>query len=199
MTKRTLDLVFSLVGLLVTLPFYLFVALAIRLDSPGPVFYLQERVGLSGRRFRILKFRTMVSGADRQGSITVKLDPRVTRVGRWLRRYKFDELPTLFNVLKGDMSLVGPRPELPQYVDRYTSEQRGVLSMRPGITDLGTLRFDAETDLLTEADNLEDLYLERILPEKLRLNLEYVDKRSFFLDMRIVFETLLLIVRRKSG
>lgn len=197
--KRAFDVVASFVGLLLICPLYPLVALAIKLDSPGPVFFTQARVGLNGASFKIIKLRTMMQNAEGQSPITMKGDPRVTRVGRWLRRHKLDELPSLFNVLRGDMSIVGPRPELQRYVRRYTQDQQRILAVCPGITDLGTLRFDNETDLLADADHIEEVYLEQILPEKIRLNLEYVDKRSFLFDLRIIFETLFLIVTKKRG
>ena len=195
--NRAFDVVTSFSGLMVTLPFYAAVWVAIRLSSPGPCFYRQERVGLNGRPFTILKFRTMVVDSDRGRPITTKGDDRITRVGRWLRRFKLDELPTLWNVLRGDMSLVGPRPELPRYVSRYTAEQRRVLSVRPGITDPATLRFDDESDLLTDAD-FEETYVTCVLPEKLQLNLEYLDRRSFLSDLRMIFSTLFLMAKRKG-
>ncbi|MBI2855844.1 MAG: sugar transferase [Chloroflexi bacterium] len=198
MGKRLFDILASFAGLAITLPLYPFIAVAVKLDSPGPVFFSQSRVGLNGRPFTILKFRTMVRDAYRQRAITMKVDRRVTRVGRWLRGLKLDELPTLWNVLKGEMSLVGPRPELQVYVDHYTPEQRQVLSVRPGITDLGTLRFNDEANLLGDEGQFEDVYLRQILPEKLRLNLEYIARRSFWYDMRIILLTLLLIVRRRN-
>ena len=197
MGKRIFDILASLAGLIVTLPLYPIIAVAVKLDSPGPIFYRQSRVGLNGRPFAILKFRTMVRDAYRQRPVTIKVDTRITRVGHWLRGLKVDELPTLWNVLKGDMSIVGPRPELQVYVDHYTPEQRQVLSVRPGITDLGTLRFNDEANLLSDEGQFEDVYLKRILPEKLRWNLEYIAQRSVWYDMRIIFSTLLLIVRWK--
>ena len=197
MGKRIFDILASLAGLVVTLPLYPIIAVAVKLDSPGPIFYRQSRVGLNGRPFAILKFRNMVRDAYRQRPVTIKVDTRITGVGRWLRGLKVDEIPTLWNVLKGDMSIVGPRPELQVYVDHYTPEQRQVLSVRPGTTDLGTLRFNDEANLLSDEDQFEDVYLKRILPEKLRLNLEYIAERSFWYDMRIIFSTLLLIVRWK--
>jgi len=197
--KRLLDIVASAVGLMVTLPFYPLIAMAIKLDSPGPVFYRQARVGLNGRPFTILKFRTMASGADQQKVISVKGDSRVTRVGRWLRRFDVDELPTLVSVLRGDMSIVGPRPEIPSYVQHYTPEQRRVLAVRPGMTDLATLRFRNEADLLADGLDLEKVYREQIMPKKLQLNLDYVDRQSLILDLRIILQTLWLIVRQSKG
>lgn len=141
----------------------------------------------------------MVADADRGRPITIGGDDRITRVGGWLRRFKLDELPTLWNVLKGDMSLVGPRPEIPLYVERYTAEQRRVLSVRPGITDPATLRFDDEAALLADANSYEETYVNLILPEKLRLNLEYMDSKSFLSDLRLILSTILLMGKRKSS
>jgi len=141
----------------------------------------------------------MVADADRGRPITTGGDDRITRVGGWLRRFKLDELPTLWNVLKGDMSLVGPRPEIPLYVERYTAEQRRVLSVRPGITDPATLRFDDEAALLADANSYEETYVNLILPEKLRLNLEYMDSKSFLSDLRLILSTILLMGKRKSS
>lgn len=199
MIKRAFDIMVSSIGLAIISPLFLFIALAIKLDSPGPVYFRQARVGLYGRTFKILKFRTMAVNADKYGPITMLSDTRITSVGFWLRRFKLDEFPTLFNVLNGDMSIVGPRPELPLYVEQYTRQQKRALSVRPGITDPGTLRFDDEARMLNESDNYERAYLEQILPEKLRLNLEYIDNRSFLYDLRIIFVTLWLTVRRKGG
>ena len=199
MLKRGFDVVVSGLGLAATSPLLLAAAVAIQLDSPGLCFYRQQRIGLNGQPFTILKFRTMVADADRGRPITIGGDDRITRIGGWLRRFKLDELPTLWNVLKGDMSLVGPRPEIPLYVERYTPEQRRVLSVRPGITDSATLRFDNEAELLADADGYEATYVTRILPEKLRLNLEYVDSRSFLTDLRMIFATLFLMAKRKNS
>lgn len=181
---------------MVTVPWYPFIGLLIKLDSHGPVFYCRPRVGLNGRLFAILKFRTMVQDAELQRSVTTSGDTRITKVGGWLRRLKIDEFPTFWNVLKGDMSIVGPRPEVAKYVDHYTPEQRRVLSVRPGITDPGTLYFNDEAGLLTDEDQSEDGDIQQILPEKLRLNLEYIDKRSFLFDLRIIVLTIFLIIRQ---
>ena len=198
MGKRLLDILVSLAGLILTFPLNPFIALAIKLDSPGPIFFCQSRVGLNGRPFTILKFRTMERDADSQRHLTMNVDSRITGVGRWLRRLKLDEFPTFLNVVKGDMSLVGPRPERQVYVDHYTKEQRQVLSVRPGITDLGTIRFNHEAELLGDWETSEDVYLNQILPEKLKLNMEYIARRSFWYDLRILLWTLLLIVRLKE-
>lgn len=197
--KRLFDILAASLGLMLTVPFYPLIALAIKIDSLGDIFYLQVRVGLNGMPFNILKFRTMVTNADRHRHISVKGDHRVTRFGKFLRRFEIDELPTLINVLKGDMSIVGPRPEIPNHVQHFTSEQRRVLSVRPGVTDLGTLQFRNEGDLLADNDHVEDIYLGTILPDKLRLNLEYIDRQSFIFDLRIIFATLYLIIRQRKG
>ena len=197
--KRLLDILAAIVGLVATTAFYPVIAVAIKLDSPGPVFYQQRRVGLNKCPFFILKFRTMSDHAENERPITIGNDHRVTRVGKKLRRYEIDEWPTLINVLKGDMSVVGPRPEIPRYADMYTREQQEVFSLRPGMTDLGTLRFRDETKLLVDHDNFENIYLGQIMPEKIRLNMEYVQSRSLLLDLRIVLQTLLLIIRGAKG
>lgn len=199
MLKRLFDIVASAGGTAVLLPVYPLVALAIKLDSPGPVFYLQDRAGHHGEIFRIIKFRSMVDGADRHGDITGPEDSRITRVGAILRRIKFDEMPSLLNVLKGDMSFVGPRPESPDIVANYTVEQRQVLSVRPGITDPATLRFDNEADLMENNAPADEVYVDQILPTKLSLSLEYIQRRSFWFDLRIIFATLFMIARRTIG
>lgn len=198
MIKRAFDVIASLAALILLIPFFIGAAIAIKLDSPGPAFYTQYRVGRHGKRFKIVKLRSMVRDANRFGSLTINKDPRITRVGAWLRRRKLDELSTLYNVLLGDMSLVGPRPETTRFVELYNAEQMNVLSVRPGITDLGTLNFDGEAALLSNADQTDEVYLNQILPEKLRLNLEYIERRNIYLDIKIIFMTLLLIVRRRS-
>ena len=196
MVKRAFDIAASLVVLAVLAPFFPLLTITIKLDSKGPVFFRQQRVGRGGRPFVMLKFRTMAVGSSAQGEVSVKDDPRITRVGRWLRRSKVDELPTVLNVLRGDMSIVGPRPEVPRYVALYTAEQREVLSVRPGITDFGTLVFNDEADILGSGPDAEQIYVERVLPEKLALNLEYIKRRSMAVDIAIIFKTLLLMVKR---
>jgi lipopolysaccharide/colanic/teichoic acid biosynthesis glycosyltransferase len=195
--KRLFDIITSITGLLALSPLLLVAAAWIRLDSPGPVIYLQERVGKGGTLFRLLKFRTMRVGAERERAITVgKRDPRITRSGYWLRRFKLDELPQLVNVVRGEMSLVGPRPELKVFVDRYTPEQLRVLSVSPGITDRASIRFRNENGLLEGKPDPIRYYQEVILPEKLRMNLEYVANRSFFGDIGIVMSTLLSVFQK---
>lgn len=183
------------IGLLVLSPVFLFLAVWIKCDSPGPVFYRQVRVGRGNRDFRLYKFRSMRVGSDRKGLITVgDRDPRVTRSGYVIRKYKLDELPQLINVFFGDMSLVGPRPEVRKYVDLYTPVQMHVLDVRPGITDPASIRYRNENELLARADDPERYYREVVMPDKLRINLDYVAHRSFWGDVRLIFRTFGKIV-----
>jgi lipopolysaccharide/colanic/teichoic acid biosynthesis glycosyltransferase len=192
--KRAFDVSCAAVGLVLSSPFVLAGAIAVKLDSPGPAFYKGSRVGRGGRPFRMLKLRSMISGADGP-SVTVASDPRVTRVGRWLRRSKLDELPQLVNVLRGEMSLVGPRPEHADYVKLYSPEQRRVLSMRPGITGPAVLAFVDEEAMLSGA-HAETIYEREVMPRKLALDLDYVDRHSFGGDLRILGRTAALVVKR---
>ena len=196
MTKRLFDLLAACAGLLLLSPLLLIVALAIKLESPGPAFFRQERVGRQGVPFRIHKFRTMRVDSERGGQLTVGDDARVTRCGRILRRFKVDELPQFIDVLRGDMSLVGPRPEVPKYVAAYPPDvRRRLLSVRPGITDLASIAYRNESALLGSSEDPERTYIEEVLPAKLRLNLEYLDQRSFALDLQIILRTLRVLVR----
>jgi len=189
--KHSLDSFASLVGLLLASPVLLVVAVLVKCTSPGPIFYWQERVGLRGQLFRIVKFRTTCLDTEQRGSaITSSGDPRVTTVGRWLRRLKLDELPQLWNVLMGEMSLVGPRPEVPRYVQSYSSAQRRVLSVRPGITDPASIAYRREEELLVSHTDVDRYYREVILPDKLRMNLEYLDRISFFYDLLLLVRTI---------
>ncbi len=175
-------------------PLFLVVAISIKLDDGGPVFFRQERVGQGGKHFRIWKFRTMVVNAEKIGrQITVGRDPRITRVGHWLRKYKLDELPQLFNVLSGDMTLVGPRPEVPRYVALYTPEQRAVLDLLPGITDPASVRYRHESELLAQSNDPERTYIEEIMPEKIRINLAYAEHASLLRDFWVILQTLGLV------
>ena len=199
MLKRTFDLIVSLVALIVLSPLFVVIAVLVKLDSPGPAFYRAERIGRGGRPFRMYKFRTMVVGADRAGpAITCKDDPRITRLGRLLRRTKLDELPQLLNVLRGEMSLVGPRPEAPRYVALYSPQQREVLKARPGITGLAQLAYIHEEELLNPA-NLDRDYVRVLLPRKLALDLEYVNGRCFLLDLKILLWTALALAGGRPG
>lgn len=194
MAKRIFDLLAAGLGLLLLSPLLLATALAIRLDSPGPVFFRQERVGRGGRSFRIHKFRTMRHGAG-GALITVGEDARITRVGAFLRRTKLDELPQLIDVLRGTMSLVGPRPEVPRYVALYPSALREkVLSVRPGLTDLASIEYRDENALLARAADPEREYVETVLPAKLQLAADYVDRRTLALDLRIIVRTLRVLL-----
>lgn len=191
MMKRFFDIVVAAVGLLLLLPLFALVAVLIRRGSPGPVFFRQERVGLHGRLFRIFKFRTMVADAPSRGpALTAGPDPRITWVGGHLRRYKIDELPQLINVLTGSMSFVGPRPEVPRYVALYTPEQRRVLDVRPGITDPASLTYRHEADMLARAVNAEEFYVHEVMPVKLQLNLDYLNRRSFARDIGVILYTV---------
>jgi lipopolysaccharide/colanic/teichoic acid biosynthesis glycosyltransferase len=195
MIKRTMDVLFSLGGLIVLSPLLLIIAAAVALSSPGGVFYRAERVGKDGRLFKLYKFRSMVAGADKVGpAITVAGDARVTPVGKFLRKTKLDELPQLINVLKGEMSLVGPRPESPKYVALYTDEQRAVLRVRPGITSLASIRYRDEENLLHGAD-WEKVYVEKIMPEKLAIDLEYIASANPWKDLQIIVQTFGAILR----
>lgn len=193
--KRSFDILFSLIGLILLLPFFIIIALCIRLDSKGGIFYRQTRVGKDGKDFRLFKFRTMVSGSDKKGLITVGgRDSRITRIGYTLRKYKLDELPQLLNVLIGDMSLVGPRPEVRKYVDLYTEQQRMVLSVQPGITDYASIEYSNENELLGQSNDPEITYIQEIMPHKLQLNLKYIREKGMLTDLRIIFATLKKIV-----
>lgn len=185
----------SLVGLLLVSPVLLAVAGFVKISSPGPILYRQERVGLGGRVFRIVKFRTMHRDAETRGpAVTSAMDPRVTGVGRWLRRLKLDELPQLWNVLKGEMSLVGPRPEVPRYVESYSPAQRRVLTVRPGITDLASIAYRREEELLAGHADVDRYYREVVLPYKLNLNLQYLDRMSFAYDLLLLTRTTRVLV-----
>lgn len=190
-----MDMIGGSLGLLLLSPLLLAIAVAVRLDSDGPVFYRSIRVGLHGKEFEIFKFRTMIVNADQIGpAITVSEDRRVTPVGRFLRKWKLDELPQLINVVNGTMSLVGPRPESPRYVALYTPEQRRVLLVRPGITSLASLSFRNEEHLLV-GPSWEDTYVNVVMPAKLNLDLDYIDRVSVLRDFQIIAQTILAIVR----
>ena len=191
------DIVASGFGLLVMSPVFLILAIWIKLDSKGPVFYRQVRVGRKNRDFRIFKFRSMRVGADKMGLITVGgHDPRVTRSGYFIRKYKLDEFPQLINVFIGDMSLVGPRPEVRKYVDLYTSEQMQVLDVRPGVTSLASIRYRNENELLEKVEDSDQYYINVVMQDKLAIDLEYIRNVSFGYDIRLVFQTFWEIIRR---
>ena len=193
--KRNFDIIASGLGLLVLSPLFLIIAIWIKLDSKGPVFYRQVRVGKDNKDFRIFKFRSMRVGADKGSLVTIGgRDPRITRSGYFIRKFKFDELPQLINVFVGDMSLVGPRPEVRHYVDYWTPEQMHVLDVRPGITDPASIRFRNENELMEKAENPEEYYINVIMQEKLKLYLEYVRNHSFWGDIGLILKTFLVIV-----
>lgn len=193
--KRIFDIIFALLGVVALFPFFLIISLLIMLDSRGSIFYRQVRVGKNNVDFLLLKFRTMQSGAEKKGLLTVgNKDNRITRMGYYLRKYKLDELPQLFNVLLGNMSLVGPRPEVRKYVNLYNTVQRQVLSIKPGITDYASIEYSNENEILAKASDPEQVYINEIMPHKLSLNLKYMHEKSFATDIKIIFKTFAKIV-----
>ncbi|MEE0237192.1 MAG: sugar transferase [Bacteroidales bacterium] len=196
--KRLFDILASGCGLLVLSPVFIIVAIWIKLDSQGPVFYRQTRVGRYNKDFRIFKFRSMRVGSDKGSLVTIGgRDPRVTRSGYFIRKFKIDELPQLINVFTGDMSLVGPRPEVRHYVNYWTPDQMRVLDVRPGITDPASIRFRNENELLEKAQDPERYYIDVIMQEKIKLYLEYVEKSSFWYDIKLIFQTFKVIITER--
>ena len=196
--KRLFDIVASGIGLVLLGPLFLVLAIWIKMDSKGPVFYRQVRVGKNNKNFRILKFRSMHVGADKGSFVTIGgRDSRITRSGYYIRKYKFDEIPQLINVLIGDMSLVGPRPEVRYYVNYWTSEQMHVLDVRPGITDPASIKFRNENELMEKAEAPEDYYINVIMQEKIKLYLEYVENASFWYDIKLIFMTFKVIITER--
>src|SRR5262245_55097454 len=194
--KRILDIVVSLIGLICLFPLLLLVAILVKLDSPGPIFFKQERIGMRFRPFQILKFRTMVQDSSTRGkSITVGNDPRITRVGWFLRKTKIDELPQLINVLRGEMTFVGPRPEVPQYVEMFRKDYEEILKIRPGMTDLASIKYRDEAKLLGQSQNPEEEYVTHVLPDKIRLGKEYIRCSSLAFDLRLIFRTFLKVIQ----
>ena len=193
--KRIFDIIVGLIILIIVMPFMIIIAVWIKCDSKGKVFFKQKRVTKYGRVFNIIKFRTMVSDAEKLGTqVTVSNDSRVTGSGKFLRKCRLDELPQLFNVLKGDMSFVGTRPEVQRYVDRYTDEMYATLLMPAGITSLASIKFKDEEKLLSGADNTDEVYIHTVLPQKMAYNLEYLDKFNFFYDIKLMFMTFLAVI-----
>ncbi|MBK7667986.1 MAG: sugar transferase [Sphingobacteriaceae bacterium] len=189
--KRLFDIIASLIGIIILCPIFFLIFLAVALNSGFPVFYLQTRVGKGNIDFKLFKFRTMFTDADKKGLLTVGgRDPRITTVGYFLRKYKLDELPQLFNVLFGSMSLVGPRPEVRKYVDMYNEEQKRVLSVQPGITDYASLDYINENDLLAKSQNPEETYIKEVMPAKLQLNLKYIQEAGLATDLKLIFKTI---------
>jgi len=197
MIKRFMDIIGALAGLILLSPLLLGIALAIVSDSRGGVFYRQQRVGKNGSIFKLYKFRSMRPLSEQKGLLTVgDKDNRITRVGYFIRKYKLDELPQLINILKGDMSIVGPRPEVEKYVNLYTPDQRKVLTVRPGLTDYASLEYFKESELLAKSENPENTYIQDIMPEKLRLNLKYIEEHNLLIDLKIIGKTIKKIVSR---
>ena len=195
--KRQFDLFFSFVGISLFLPVGALIALMIKIEDSGPIFFIQERVGYRGKLFRMIKFRTMVRDADKVGTaITIGNDPRITRIGRWLRRFKLDEFPQLFNVLKGEMSFVGPRPEVPRYVAAYNDREREVLKLTPGITDPASIIYRNESEILSKFEDPEKQYIEKIMPDKIRINLEYAKKANVLSDIFVILQTIGILFKK---
>lgn len=191
MIKRLFDIIFSIAGLIILFPLFLIIAILILFDSKGGVFFFQTRVGKNKKDFRLMKFRTMFSNSENKGLITVgNSDVRITKTGKWLRKYKIDEFPQLINILKGEMSFVGPRPEVKKYVDLYTYGQMKVLSVKPGLTDYASLEYINENEMLEQYDNPEKVYIEKIMPEKLALNIKYINEKGFLTDLKIMLKTI---------
>lgn len=189
--KRLFDITASFFGIIILSPLLIFIGLWVGLSSKGGVFYKQIRVGKNNKDFKLYKFRSMRVNSDKQGLLTVgSKDSRITKAGYFIRKYKIDELPQLFNVLKGDMSFVGPRPEVRRYVDLYSKEQMKVLSVRPGITDPASIKYRNENDILSSQSNPEEYYIQHIMPDKLQINIDYINKRTFVKDIKIIFQTI---------
>ena len=193
--KLFFDILFSCLGLLILSPLFFLISIIIKLDSNGPVFFMQKRIGRNFREFKIYKFRTMVVDAEKKGPhITANGDDRITRVGKFLRKNKIDELPQLINILKGDMSFVGPRPEVGKYVKLFKSDYKELLKIRPGITDPASIKYSNEENVLSLSQNLEENYIKNILPAKIKLSLEYINgKNNILADLRLIFKTILKI------
>jgi lipopolysaccharide/colanic/teichoic acid biosynthesis glycosyltransferase len=191
-SKRTFDTAGAIAGIVLLWPIFVIIAIAIKFSSPGPIFYRGNRTGRYGKMFQIFKFRSMVIGAEKGAGTTSRSDPRITPVGRFLRHYKLDEIPQLFNVLAGDMSFVGPRPELPRYTNQYCGEAKLILTVKPGITDYSSIQFSNLNDLIEDEDPDKD-FEDKILSEKNRLRVQYVKNCSFSLDLKLIFITILKV------
>ena len=197
MAKRAFDILVSFVGFVLLLPVFIIVAVLLKLDSPGPVFFLQERIGKNGIPFKLIKFRSMYVNSHKHAAITIGArDSRITRAGYWLRKFKVDEMPQLINVLLGDMSMVGPRPEVKKFVDLYDELQRQVISVKPGITDYASIQFRNENELLEGKTDPINFYITEIMPVKLKLNLDYIKNQSLWGDIKILFQTVFSIFRQ---
>ncbi|WP_299554719.1 sugar transferase [Seonamhaeicola sp.] len=197
MLKRGFDVVFSIIGLIVLFPVLLLISILIKLDSKGPVLFIQGRVGKNNKDFNIYKFRTMRMLSEKKGLLTLgNNDSRVTKVGYFLRRYKIDEFPQLINILKGDMSFVGPRPELRYYVNYYSEDDMEIFCVRPGITGLASLKYRNEVELLKAADDPEDFFINTVIPDKLRYNKMYIQKQNFFFDLKLIALTFVKVITK---
>lgn len=195
MLKRLFDITFSTIGLILLLPLFLVIAILLKSESKGPVFYKQVRVGLNSADFKIFKFRTMFVGSDKKGLLTIgDKDPRVTQIGFFLRKHKLDELPQLINVFVGNMSFVGPRPEVRKYVNLYSESDLEILSVKPGITDFASIIFRNEAEILKNSDSPEELYIKEIMPRKIAINKEYIKDNNMYFDVKIILKTLKTIV-----
>lgn len=194
--KRLFDVLASLILLIILSPLFIIFSIMIKLDSKGPIMFKQNRVTENGRIFKIFKFRTMVENADKNGSqVTVKNDDRVTKIGKFLRKFRLDEIPQLINILIGDMSFVGTRPEVPKYVELYTDEMKATLLMKAGVTSLASIKFKDEEKLLQMDGNIDKIYIENILPQKMQYNLEYLKRFNFFYDIKLMFMTLFAVIK----
>lgn len=197
MSKRLFDIVFSVIGLILLFPILLFIALLIIIDSKGAVLFIQGRVGKNNKDFNIYKYRTMRIQSDKKGLLTLgNNDSRITKIGYFLRRYKIDEFPQLINILKGDMSFVGPRPELRYYVNFYNEDDMRIFQVRPGITGLASLKYRNEVELLKAAKNPEDFFIKTIIPDKLKYNKEYIKKQNFFFDLKLIGLTIIKVIAK---
>lgn len=199
MKKRLFDIVCSVAGIALLSPLFLVLAVWIKKESKGPVFYKQKRVGKNGKEFQLFKFRSMRIGSDKLGLLTIGgRDPRITRAGNFIRKFKLDEFPQLINVLIGNMSIVGPRPEVAKYVNLYNEEQLKVLKVKPGITDWASIKFRNENDLLAGAEKPEEFYISEVMPAKLQMNLLYIEKNNLMVDLKIIWMTLMKIVHDRK-
>ena len=190
MIKRLFDIIFSFLGILFLLPVFIIISILIKIDSSGPVFFLQERVGLNGKIFKIIKFRSMKEDHKNSLTVTVRNDKRITRIGKKLRKYKIDEIPELFNVLVGDMSFVGPRPDVPGYADLLKGNDRNILKLRPGITSLASIKYSNEEQLLLEQKDPIAYNNDVVYPDKVKMNLNYYENNNIWIDIKIIFATL---------
>lgn len=197
--KKTFDIILSFSLIILFLPLFLIISIVVKLTSKGRIFYLQERVTTCKKTFKIIKFRTMIENADKMGSLlTVNNDARITKVGEFLRKTRLDEIPQLFNILKGEMSFVGARPEVPKYVDKYSDQMKSTLLMPAGVTSLASINFKNEDKLLNNAENVDKTYINKILPEKMKYNLEYIEKFNLIYDFKIMFKTIFAVAKNNE-